>query len=311
MGCGYWGINIFNTLKSLNVIKGYYDPTVDLDDRRVTKYNSFEELINDNDVTGVAIATPAATHYEIAKKCLLSKKSVFIEKPMCTNLLDAEKLGQLAIDNDCIISVGHLLIYHPHFVLLKELLKKNEIGKVQKVSAKRRFFGIRRIDEDVIWSFAPHDLSMIVDLFGSNIHDYSVIKRYFFNSDICDEAILSFKVNDIDVEIDLSWLDPHKDNSFKVIGTDGAIIFNDNMPTDKKLSVSKFDLKIDTLKKTQLVSRYPECEFKSPLTLELEDFIESINNKSQPKSSSDLGIGVVKQLHKIQDVDPKKIFCSL
>ena len=142
VGCGYWGINIFNTLKSLNALKGYYDPNVDLDGYNLTKYDSFDELICDSDITGVAIATPATTHYEIAKKCLLSKKSVFIEKPMCTRLLDAEKLDQLAIDNDCIISVGHLLIYHPHFVLLKDLLKKNEIGRVRKVSAKRKFFGI-------------------------------------------------------------------------------------------------------------------------------------------------------------------------
>jgi len=166
-GCGYWGKNLvrnFYELGSLEAICDVEGPRLDMlrEQYSVAATDNFEHLLSTDSVEGIVIAAPAVQHYALARKALLAGKDVFVEKPLALRLDEGEELVELAKRQSRILMVGHLLQYHPAVLEIARLLRAGEFGKVEYISSSRLNLGKLRTEENILWSFAPHDLSVIL-----------------------------------------------------------------------------------------------------------------------------------------------------
>jgi UDP-2-acetamido-3-amino-2,3-dideoxy-glucuronate N-acetyltransferase len=170
VGCGHWGKNLVRNFYELDVLGLICDPNIDIAEQFSKQYsvknNSFTEIINDPNIKGVVLAVPAKHHAPMAINAMKQGKHVFVEKPLAMNEAEATLMIKTAKENKVQLMVGHLLQYHPVFQKVKEMVLGGEIGEITYIYSNRLSFGKVRIEEDVIWSFAPHDISMILSLVG-------------------------------------------------------------------------------------------------------------------------------------------------
>ena len=170
IGCGYWGKNLVRNFAELGVLAAIADPdqgtAAKLSERFDTKVRSADQVLDDRSIAAVAIAAPAAHHASLARAALEAGKHVFVEKPLALTLVEAERLCQLAEQRDRRLMVGHLLQYHPAFIALRDLVRRGALGRLQYLYSNRLNLGKVRREEDILWSFAPHDMSMILSLVG-------------------------------------------------------------------------------------------------------------------------------------------------
>jgi len=172
VGLGYWGKNILRNLYELNLLHTACDTDQSILSEMMEQFPgvkcvaSPEDVLSDPDIKAMTIATPAVTHYELARKALVSGKDVFVEKPLALNVKEGEELIGIAKDTGRILMVGHILQYHPAVIKLKELISSGELGKIHYVYSNRLSIGKLRTEENILWSFAPHDISVILMLLG-------------------------------------------------------------------------------------------------------------------------------------------------
>jgi UDP-2-acetamido-3-amino-2,3-dideoxy-glucuronate N-acetyltransferase len=302
IGCGYWGKNIAQTLSKLEILSGVHDFNDIVRKDFLQKYNlpevDFETLLNDESIRGITIATPSDTHFEIAKKVLSCGKHVFIEKPISLKLDEAYNLKKIAEKNNLKIMVGHLMHYHDAFKSLKEHASKENIGVIKRIKSYRKSFGILRIDEDVIWSFAPHDISMALSLAnGRNIKNLQCLKKSFFRKNT-DSASISFDISDISVEIDIDWASSYKQQRFEVYGENGIIIFEDTNKDNEKLMIAKTQFNERVLAKKNILEFSPISykKLNDPLTNEMLAFKKLILDSDDCYTDVDEAIDVLKVL---------------
>jgi len=176
VGVGNWGKNICRNLWEMGVLRSVCDAREEVYQELQRQYPSlrwvasFEELLDDPEVRAMVLATPARTHYELAKKALLAGKDVFVEKPLSLSFQDAQELVNLAREKERVLMVGHILHYHPAVMKLKELVEEGVIGEIQYLYAHRLNMGKVRTEEDVLFSLAPHDVSVLLSLVKCLIH---------------------------------------------------------------------------------------------------------------------------------------------
>lgn len=289
IGCGYWGKNLIRTVDSLNYLYSVHDLDSELQKKFQQELKlenlSYMEMLANDDVKGVMIATSANTHYDLALECLKHNKHVFIEKPICLELSDAKTLGELSEMHSRILMVGHLLQYHDHFKKLKEIILSDKLGKIKKVKSTRKSYGILREHEDVIWSFAPHDISMILSLFkDEKINNFCTHKKMIFNSNT-DSAHLFFEIEGANIEIEVDWTSYEKLQRIEVYCEKGIIVFEDStLDPDKKLFILDTHFDVETLKqKSSLTPTFLHVETEgNPLKNECLEFINCIENGSIP-----------------------------
>ncbi|MFQ5659751.1 MAG: Gfo/Idh/MocA family oxidoreductase [Gammaproteobacteria bacterium] len=240
IGCGYWGKNIvrnFHDIKGLAVV---CDNEQDIADKFANEYGvpekSFPEILNSSEIHGVAIATPAEQHYGFVKEALLAGKHVFVEKPLALRVEQGEELCQIAEKSGLILMVGHLLQYHPGFIRLKEIVKNGELGRLQYIYSQRLNLGKVRREENILWSFAPHDISMILALVGSEPENVSAVGSSYLHKNIADVTItnLSFPGGE-NAHIFVSWLHPFKEQKMVIVGENGMLVFDDQKSWGSKL----------------------------------------------------------------------------
>ena len=187
IGCGYWGKNLIRNFHKIESLFAVSDTDKKIADKFSKEFKipsmTFEELIT-SECDGVAIAAPAFLHAELAIKALQNKKNVYVEKPLSLSLKDADEVIKVAEDNDCVLMIGHLLQYHPVFVELLKIVKSNEFGSVKHIYSNRLSMGKVRKEEDVLWSFAPHDISMILSIAQSKVNQVSCYKSNILQSNI-------------------------------------------------------------------------------------------------------------------------------
>ncbi|RLC19695.1 MAG: oxidoreductase, partial [Deltaproteobacteria bacterium] len=177
IGTGYWGKNLVRNFHNLKALRTICDTNETTRGIFLQKYpdvrgaSSLGQVLGDQDVQGVIVATPAETHATLVRECLLAGKDVYVEKPICLSTSDGEKLCALAKDRERVLMVGHLLWYHPVVRKLNELVKAGELGKILYVYSNRLNLGKLRREENVLWSFAPHDISLILGLLGDEMPD--------------------------------------------------------------------------------------------------------------------------------------------
>ena len=313
VGAGYWGKNlarVFNELGALHSIcdqsKLLLDQYRGDDFKEVQKTNTLEDILENPEISKLAIAVPAEYHYEIAKSGLLAGKDVFVEKPLCLKLEHAQELISLASKNERILMVGHLLQYHPCIIKLQDLVKEGKLGKLYYLTSNRLNLGKIRTEENALWSFAPHDISVILSLlnhqFPNEIH---CAGGSFLTTNIPDSTLTSLKFqNGVHAHIHVSWLNPFKEQKLTVVGSRGMVVFDDTLAWDQKLTFYENYLTWENGEKPTPVKSPGELVFveqTEPLKNECQHFIECCETQTSPKTNGEEGYLTLRLLHAAQE----------
>lgn len=310
VGAGYWGRNHIHTLNVLKILGGVVDSNIEALNEIKNKYPNIPTYLNLEDAieTGsfeaFTVATPAETHFKISKKIIESKKHVLVEKPLTLDIKEAELLVNLAKKKSVNLMVGHLLLFHPAIRKIKDLINDGRIGKLQYIYSNRLNLGQVRTEENVFWSFAPHDISIFqyfTDSFPISINAYG---SSFLQKGIYDSTITQLKYpNDVDGHIFVSWLHPFKEHRLVVIGSDSMISFEDSTKGSMlKLYTKKFTFENGIPEKVDGPVELIDYDEKMPLTEELSYFMKSIKDKKKPKiANGEHALQVIKVLINASD----------
>jgi len=304
VGAGNWGKNHIRTLNELGALGGIVDANEDLLNqfsKQNPGINVFSELnvaLSQSEFTGFTVATPAESHYIVAKTIIEAKKHILIEKPLTLNIDDAENLVKLAADNNVNLMVGHVLLFHPAITKIKELITDGKIGKLQYVYSNRLNLGQVRTEENVFWSLAPHDISIFqyfIEDFPTQMtaHGSTFLQKGIHDSTL---TILEYP-NNINGHIFVSWLHPFKEHRLVVVGSEGMISFEDSAK-DKPLKYynKKFELNGKVPEKMDGEVELINYDSKMPLTEELRYFVNHLDGTKPEKANGKHALDVMKIL---------------
>lgn len=304
VGCGYWGKNLVRNFAELGSLAAACDTDASRlaeirQEQTVHLTTRFEEMLALPGVKGVVIAAPAAQHFALAKQALLAGKDVFVEKPLALRLEDGEELVQLASRMSRILMVGHLLHYHPGIVALRRMIREGELGRIEYISSSRLNLGRLRTEEDILWSFAPHDISAIVHLLEEMPSSVAAQGASYLNHPISDVTltILSFE-SGVKAHIFVSWLHPFKEQKLVVVGNRKMAVFDD---TQAETKLMLYPHRIDWINRVP-VARKMEGEVvplsqEEPLKAECAHFLQCITDRKVPNTDGENGLKVLKILH--------------
>ena len=303
VGCGYWGKNLTRNFAALGALDRVCDADAALAGRMAADHGAapadWTDVLNDPDIEAVALATPAAQHGQMAKAALLAGKHVFVEKPIALNLGEARDLVDLAETRDRVLMVGHLLQYHPVFLKLKEMVRGGKIGRLQYLYSTRVNLGKIRREEDILWSFAPHDISMILSLVGEEPDRVTAVGSNFLHQRIADTTIthMSFPSGQ-SAHIFVSWLHPFKEQRLVVVGEHGMLVFDDTRPWEEKLrryghEINWIDGRPEPVKaEAETIA----VDADEPLKRECEHFLDCIAQGTRPRTDGAEGVRVLSVL---------------
>lgn len=303
VGCGHWGKNLVRNFYELGCLASICDPDTSLAKKISQQYNipsnSYEEIINNSEIKGVVLAVPAPLHASLAIKAMSAGKHVYVEKPLAMNRVEAEAIIASAEENGVQLMVGHLLQYHPVFVSLKKIVKSGELGDLKYLYSNRLSFGKVRSEEDVIWSFAPHDISMILSLVGQEPERLRAESACILQDGIADTATIHMEFgSNLKGHVAVSWLHPFKEQKLVVVGEKAMAVFDDTHPWQEKLSVIQYEIdvtgKTPSTKKSDI--EYKQVEVAEPLRQECKYFIALINGTVAPLTDGVEGLKVLKVL---------------
>jgi UDP-2-acetamido-3-amino-2,3-dideoxy-glucuronate N-acetyltransferase len=307
IGSGYWGKNLVRNFYQLGVLKLICDKNEKILNQFKKEYTDVETCLNLEDVFGhedvksVVVATPAETHYEVAHKALLAGKHVFVEKPLALTEKEGHDLVRLAETNELILMVGHILQYHPAVIKLKELISTGELGKIQYLYSNRLNIGKIRNEENILWSFAPHDISVILMLLGEMPESVYATGGSYLQRKIPDTTLTTMDFpSGVKAHIFVSWLHPYKEQKLVVVGDKKMAVFDD--VSKEKLLL--YPHRIDWLDRIPVASKEAaeviSIHMEEPLTLECQHFLECIDNKQTPRTDGEEGLRVLKILQASQ-----------
>ena len=309
VGCGYWGKNLCRNFHALGALAAVVDATENgkvtarssAPDIQVT--DSLEDVLRNDQIQGVALATPAETHPKLAIQAMQAGKDVFVEKPMALTLEDAEKMKKVAEEAGRILMVGHLLEYHPAVLKLREMIASGELGKINYIYSNRLNFGKVRTEENALWSFAPHDVAVILRLMGQAPVEVSSCGGSYLTNGIADITISNMRFEDESrSHIFVSWLHPFKEQRLVVVGDKKMAIFNGVAPLGEQLHLYpqnvEFKGSIPLLNKED--AEFIEHANSEPLREECKHFLECIQSRNQPLTNAQSGIDVLQVLHACQ-----------
>ncbi len=309
VGTGYWGKNLVRNFNELGVLHTICDSNSDTLQSFQEKYPgiefqcSFQTVLQDPAIDAIVIATPAETHFEMAKATLLANKHVFVEKPLALFASEAEELQQLAIRQNLKLMIGHILLYHPAITKLKEIINSGELGKINYIYSNRLNLGKIRSEENILWSFAPHDISAMLYLLDEMPYQVIAQGGNYLNQDITDVTMtmLSFK-SGVQGHIFVSWLHPDKEQKLIVVGDKKMAVFNDTV-IHGKLQIH--DKGVDWINRQPVPRKngitFVPIDTSEPLKAECEHFLCCIKADRTPKSDGINGIRVLTVLNACQD----------
>jgi predicted dehydrogenase len=265
--------------------------------------DSLDDVLRNDQTQGVALATPAETHADLAIQAMQSGKDVFVEKPMALTLEDAEKMKKVSEETGQILMVGHLLEFHPAVLKLREMIALGELGTINYIYSNRLNFGKVRTEENALWSFAPHDVAVILRLMGQSPKEVSACGGSYLTSGIADTTMSNLRFSEESrAHIFVSWLHPFKEQRLVVVGDKKMAIFNDVAPFGEKLQLYpqnvEFDGPIPILKKED--AEFVGHANTEPLREECKHFLKCIQSRNQPLTNAQSGIDVLKVLQACQ-----------
>ncbi len=307
IGCGGWGKNIARNLKELGALAAIADPSEyarSLADQHDVRYvPDAATLFADDEISAVAIAAPAKLHHQLTKQAFAAGKDVFVEKPIALDVNEAFELRELSQQHDRVLMVGHLLQYHPIFLHLKKLVQEGKFGRIRHIYSSRLNLGVLRTEENVLWSFAPHDISMILSLMGRAPNRVASTENTVLQTGIPDTCSVNMDYGTgPKAEITVSWLHPLKEQQLVVVGDDAMAVFRDTKPWDEKLVLHHNKVTWDGTRpsavrgETEAV-HLPEGE---PLKEELRHFLQCVETRDTPRTGPDEAIPVLAVLQAAQ-----------
>lgn len=311
IGAGYWGRNLARNFHSLGVLHTLCDRDRGIlesygpDYTEVRKCAGFEDVLANEDITKVAIAAPAAAHHSLAKAALLAGKDVYVEKPLCLEVAAAEELVSLASRQGRILMVGHLLQYHPCVAELRRMVAAGELGRLQYITSNRLNLGKIRQEENALWSFAPHDISVILSLADGQLPDHvRCVGESYLTPGVADTTLTSFRfAGGVRGHVFVSWLNPFKEQKLTVVGSRGMAVFDDTRPWAEKLMLHRDYLtwsngRTPTPNKSSGVPVVvAEAE---PLRQECQHFLDSCRDRVAPRTDGAEGLRVLQVLKAAQ-----------
>ena len=309
-GLGHWGPNLARNFAELAELAWLCD--ADGSREAVARRypharftTRLEDLLADDALDAVVIATPVPTHYELARDALLAGKHVLVEKPPATKGDEMEELVALAAERDLVLMPGHLLLYHPGVRKLKEMIDAGELGEVLCVYGNRQNLGIIRSNENALWSLGVHDLSVILYLLDEEPEQAVALGRDFLTDGVEDVVFcyLRFPSGKI-AHMHLSWLDPHKMRRMTVVGRDKMAVFDD-MELEHKVTIyEKAPWKAAERYgewQTRTGDKFsPKIASDEPLKLECQAFLQLVRGERDRVKTARDGLAVVRALEQLQ-----------
>jgi UDP-2-acetamido-3-amino-2,3-dideoxy-glucuronate N-acetyltransferase len=303
IGCGHWGKNLVRNFAELGALAAVCDPNDQLAQSYADKYNianlSFAAILANASVEGVVLAVPAPLHASMAIEAMNAGKHVYVEKPLAMNRVEAEAMIESAKENGIQLMVGHLLQYHPVFMAVRGLVESGGLGALSYIYSNRLSFGKVRSEEDVIWSFAPHDISMILSLTGQEPEVVRTESSCMLQPDIADTATVHMEFKSaVKAHVSVSWLHPFKEQKLVVVGQGGMAVFDDTKPWAEKLALYRHVVQttggLPSLEKAEV--EYLEIPQSEPLRNECQHFLNVVSENVAPLTDGDEGLGVLKVL---------------
>ena len=313
VGCGYWGPNLVRNFNSLSdcTVKWLCDANPDRLAymkklyRNIETTVKYEDMVNNNDIDAVAIATPVRLHFKMAKAALLAGKHTLIEKPMAASSEECTELIALAQKQSLTLMVGHTYIYSACVRKIKEIVEDGDLGEIQYISSRRLNLGLFQKDINVTWDLAPHDLTIVLYVLGKTPTGVNCQGKAHVTEEIEDvtNMTLTFSNGAIAL-IQNSWLDPNKIRQMTFVGRRRMLIYDDTEPLEK---IKSYDTRVespplyDTFAEFQYSYHYgdmycPYIKQDEPLKIECQHFLDCINSGTEPISSGLDGLNVVQIL---------------
>lgn len=309
VGLGYWGKNILRNLYELGALHTACDADDGILSERKQKFpdavytSSFKSLLDNPEIKAIAVVTPAATHYSTVRDALRAGKDVFVEKPLALTVKEGAALARIAGEEGRVLMVGHILQYHPAVIGLKKLISGGALGKIQYIYSNRLNIGKLRTEENILWSFAPHDISVILMLMGGE--EPMGVEAFggdYLSNGVYDTTITELKFsNGVNSHIFVSWLHPFKEQKLVVVGSKAMAVFDD--VSEEKLFLYPHEIewkegKVPVAKKADY--QVIRLEKREPLKEELLHFMERIQDRKTPDTDSKEGLRVLKVLERAE-----------
>jgi predicted dehydrogenase len=302
LGCGYWGSNHIRTLKSLGALYAVSDANRARAEGFASEQECLaidpDEVFSRSDVDAIVMALPPQFHAESAIKAVENGKDVLVEKPIALTVADAKRAVAAADANKRIFMVGHVLRFHPAFEKLKQLIDSDELGEIKYIHSHRLGLGKFHTENDALWDLAPHDLSMILAITGTEPVEIRGEGAALLDH-LSDFAHLHMRFpNGLRSHLFTSRLNPYRERRLTVVGTKAMAVFDDVEPWERKLAVYRHAVWQDSGQWafTQNEPSYVPVEEGMPLTRELQHFLSCIETREPPRTSGEEGISVLQIL---------------
>jgi UDP-2-acetamido-3-amino-2,3-dideoxy-glucuronate N-acetyltransferase len=303
IGNGYWGKNLVRNFHELGRLACVCDPRAAALEEANKAYGvktcaTPECLLSDPEIHGVAISAPAVQHYDLAKQFLLSGKDVYVEKPLAMKVEEGQELASIAESCGRILMVGHILQFHPAILELKKMIGAGDLGRIQYIYSSRLNLGKLRAEENILWSFAPHDISAILYLLGEEPEQVSATGSSYLNPHVLDTTLTTCNFQSgATAHIFVSWLHPFKEQKLVIVGDKKMAVFDD---VERERKLIMYSHRIDWLDRVP-VARKEEGQVvplpsDEPLRRECEHFLECIATRKTPRTDGRSGVQVLKVL---------------
>lgn len=303
VGCGYWGKNLARNFAELGALKCIVDPNPETAKIHAETHKvcamKMSEALADDDIAGVVIAAPAEFHRELALEAIAAGKHVYVEKPLALSVSDGQIICDAATSANVKLMVGHLLQYHPVFVVLREMVKSGDLGKLRYAYSHRLSMGKFRLEEDAFWSLAPHDVSMLLALFNEEPSEIRGGGLDFITEGIADESRIDMIFpSGGRAHIFVSWLHPFKEQRLVVVGEKSMAVFDDTKPWEEKLAIyaHTVDKSSEVPEPVKSSVRFIKVPNGEPLKSECQHFIDCISNDDIPLTDGEEALRVLRVL---------------
>jgi predicted dehydrogenase len=311
VGLGYWGPNLARNFSRLADVAWLCDASPERLERHGAAHpgarttTSLDDLLDDGELDAIALATPVPTHAALAERVLGAGKHCFVEKPLAQSVEEAERVVAAARESERVLMVGHLLEYHPGVEMLKQLIDSGELGDVRYLYSNRLNLGVLRPDESALWSLGAHDVSVLLRLAGEEPYECRAVGESYMQEGIEDVVFCYLRFpSGLAAHMHLSWLDPHKERRFTVVGSRKMATFDD-MELERKLTVydkgfdESFSSYGEYIARSGDISS-PRVPNEEPLSIECRHFVERVQDGGEPRSGGEAGLRVVRVLEALQ-----------
>jgi UDP-2-acetamido-3-amino-2,3-dideoxy-glucuronate N-acetyltransferase len=308
LGCGYWGKNLVRNFAALDALTWICDASEAALAAEVSKYpgvrptSSYNEVLDDPGVQAIVIASPAALHYEHASAALAAGKDVFVEKPLSLTYREGERLVQSARRDQRVLMVGHVLEYHPAVEALKAIVFRGDLGEIRYIYSNRLNLGKVRHEENILWSFAPHDISIMTTILGAEPVSVASSGGVYLRDGVHDVTVTALTFPGVARgHIFVSWLHPHKEQRLTVVGSEKMAVFDDTLKEGKLRVFDKgIDFEGDLPIARSLAEEIISIDAAEPLRRECEHFLACVAERREPISGPDNALRVLKVLEASQ-----------